>query len=205
VYDEIFAQTAISQPLGNLGYSLGVGTELQNYYTLLYFKLITTDELIVTWNLTQQLTDQSTLPVSGDSPNYTIGYLTRYENWPIAQRPQYYDPVLSIVGPVICVTPTPTPTQTTTPTPTITPNCQRNIVVSSLWNGATSINSNQLQLTETSETLQIQVNDVITDNNGATSFVGIVSSNGTYTNVFTGPGGGVAFACQFPLTFTGPC
>ena len=102
-------------------------------------------------------------------------------------------------------TPTPTPTQTPTPTPTITPNCQRNIVVPSLWNGVTSINSNQLQLTETSETLQIQVNDVITDNNGATSFVGIVSSDGTYTYVFTGPGGGVAFACQFPLTFTGPC
>jgi hypothetical protein len=102
-------------------------------------------------------------------------------------------------------TPTQTPTTTITPTPSFTPNCVRQIVVPTLWNGATSINSNTLQLTQTSETLQIQVNDVITDNIGATSFVGIVSSDGTYTYVFTGPGGGVAFPCQFPLTFSGAC
>ena len=102
-------------------------------------------------------------------------------------------------------TPTNTPTNTTTPTPSFTPNCVRQIVVPTLWNGATSINSNTLQLTQTSETLQIQVNDIITDNIGATSFVGIVSSDGTYTYVFTGPGGGVAFPCQFPLTFSGAC
>ena len=97
------------------------------------------------------------------------------------------------------------PTPTPTPTPTITPNCQRNIVVSTLWNGVTNINSNLLKLTQTSQTLQIQVNDTITDFNGSTSIVGIVSSDGTYTYVYTGPGGGVAFDCQFPLTFTGPC
>jgi hypothetical protein len=102
-------------------------------------------------------------------------------------------------------TQTQTPTTTITPTPTKTPNCVRQIVVPTLWNGATSINSNTLQLTQTSETLQIQVNDVITDNIGATSFVGIVSSDGTYTYVFTGPGGGVAFDCDFPLTFSGTC
>jgi hypothetical protein len=116
-----------------------------------------------------------------------------------------------------CVTPTPTNTQTPTntptisitpsitPTPSFTPNCVRQIVVPTLWNGATSINSNTLQLTQTSETLQIQVNDTITDFNGATSFVGIVSSDGTYTYVFTGPGGGLAFDCDFPLTFSGAC
>ena len=102
-------------------------------------------------------------------------------------------------------TPTNTPTNTTTPTPSFTPNCVRQIVVPTLWNGVTSSNSNTLQLTQTSETLQIQVNDIITDNIGATSFVGIVSSDGTYTYVFTGPGGGVAFPCQFPLTFSGAC
>jgi hypothetical protein len=99
----------------------------------------------------------------------------------------------------------PTPTPSPTPTLTLTPNCQRNIVIPTLWNGGTTINTNQLVLTQTSETLQIQVNDTITDNNGSTSFVGIVSSDGTYTYVFTGAGGGVAFDCQFPLTFTGPC
>jgi hypothetical protein len=108
-------------------------------------------------------------------------------------------------GPIPSPTPTPTQTETPTPTPTLTPNCVRQIVVPTLWDGGTSINSNQLKLTQTSETLQIQVNDTITDNIGATSSVGIVSSDGTYTYVFTGPGGGVAFDCQFPLTFTGPC
>jgi hypothetical protein len=107
--------------------------------------------------------------------------------------------------PTISITPSITPTTTITPTPSLTPNCVRQIVVPTLWNGATSINSNTLQLTQTSETLQIQVNDVITDNIGSTSFVGIVSSDGTYTYVFTGPGGSVAFPCQFPLTFSGTC
>jgi hypothetical protein len=121
-YDEVFQQTAISQPVGNQGYSLGVGTELQNLVTPLFWKLSDTDEVIVMWILTQQLTDQSTLPNPGDSPNGTIGYLTRYENWPVNDRPQFYDPVLSEVGPIICVTPTPTPTETSLPvTPTPTP------------------------------------------------------------------------------------
>jgi hypothetical protein len=107
--------------------------------------------------------------------------------------------------PTLTITPTITSSVTPTPTPSFTPNCERNIVVPTLWNGDTSINSNQLKLNQTSETLQIQVNDTITDNNGSTSFVGIVSSDGTYTYVFTGPGGGIAFDCEFPLTFTGPC
>jgi hypothetical protein len=115
--------------------------------------------------------------------------------------PQYEE----IPTPTPTITPSITPTTTITPTPSLTPNCVRQIVVPTLWNGATSINSNTLQLTQTSETLQIQVNDVITDNIGATSFVGIVSSDGTYTYVFTGPGGGVSFDCDFPLTFSGTC
>jgi hypothetical protein len=102
-------------------------------------------------------------------------------------------------------TPTETPTNTPTPTPTLTPNCVRQIVVPTLWNGVTNANTNVLQLTQTSETLQIQVNDVITDNIGATTFVWSVSSDGTYTYVNTGAGGGVAFLCQFPLTFSGSC
>ena len=101
----------------------------------------------------------------------------------------------------IPISSTPTPT----PTPTLTPNCVRNIVIPSLWNGGTSINSNSLQLTQTPETLQIQVNDVITDFNGSTSIVGLIFSDGTYTYVGTGPGGTIAFNCQFPLTFSGPC
>ena len=108
-------------------------------------------------------------------------------------------------GPTPTPTLTPTETPTNTPTPTKTPNCVRQIVVPTLWNGGTNANTNTLQLTQTSETLQIRVNDIITDNIGATSSVGIISSDGTYTYVFTGPGGGVAFDCQFPLTFSGSC
>ena len=101
--------------------------------------------------------------------------------------------------------PPPTPTPTITPTPTLTPNCIRNIVVPTLSDGSTIINTNLLQLTQTSETLQIQLNDTITDFNGSTSIVGLIGSDGTYTYVGTGPGGTIAFNCQFPLTFTGPC
>ena len=101
----------------------------------------------------------------------------------------------------IPISSTPTPT----PTPTLTPNCVRNIVVPSLWNGATSINSNSLQLIQTPETLQIQLNDTITDFNGSTSVVGLIFSDGTYTYVGTGPGRTIAFDCQFPLTFSGSC
>lgn len=107
--------------------------------------------------------------------------------------------------PTPTVTSSETPTPTVTPTPTKTPNCVIQIVVPTLWNGETTINSNQLKLTQTSETLQIQVGYTITDFNGATSIVGYVSSDGTYTYVGTGPGGGVAFNCQFPLTFSGSC
>jgi hypothetical protein len=118
-------------------------------------------------------------------------------------------PSIPTPTPTSSETPTPTPTNTetptSTPTPTQTPNCVRQIIVPTLWDGGTSINSNQLKLTQTSETLQIQVNDIITDNIGSTSSVGIVSSDGTYTYVFTGPGGSVAFDCQFPLTFSGNC
>ena len=120
-------------------------------------------------------------------------------------EPGYSDCVTSCYGPTPTPTPTPTNTETPTPTPTLTPNCVRQIVVPTLWNGATSINSNQLKLNQNSETLQIRVNDIITDNIGSTSFVGTVASDGTYTYVGTGPGGGVGFACQFPVTFSGSC
>ena len=126
--------------------------------------------------------------------------LTNILSWPVI--PPTPTPTQT---PTPTITPSETPTPTVTPTPTKTPNCVIQIVVPTLWNGATTINSNQLKLTQTSETLQIQVGYTITDFNGATSIVGYVSSDGTYTYVGTGPGGGVAFNCQFPLTFSGSC
>jgi hypothetical protein len=102
VYDDIFERTEATQPIGNVGYSLGVGTLLQDLFETLEFRL-NDEELIVTWQLTKQLTDQNDLPAGGDSPVGVIGYLTVYENWPIGNRPQYYDPVLNQLGPIICV------------------------------------------------------------------------------------------------------
>jgi len=81
----------------------------------------------------------------------------------------------------------------------------RQIIVPTLWDGNTVINTNLLQLTQTPNTLKIQLGDTITDNNSNTSVVGTLYSDGTYTYVGTGPGGGVAFNCKFPLTFSGPC
>ena len=146
----------------------------------------------------------------GGASGYFQGYIGLWKIW---EGPLSSSQVLinynNYLPRYVLPTPTPTPTITETPTPTVTPtktpNCVRQITVPTLWDGGTSINSNQLKLTQTSETLQIQVNDIITDNIGATSFVGIVSSDGTYTYVFTGPGGGVSFDCQFPLTFSGNC
>ena len=122
--------------------------------------------------------------------------LTDVRSWPTPPPPS--PSVTPSVTPTI--TPTNTVTPTITPTTSITPNCQRNIVVPTLWNGVTSINSNTLQLTQTSETLQIRVNDIITDNIGRTSFVGTISSNGTYTYLGTGPAGGGAFECLWSLS-----
>jgi len=77
------------------------------------------------------------------------------------------------------------------------------ITVATLYNGNTTINSNVLQLTKTADTLQITVGDIISDSDGgATSVVGIVNHDENYTYIFTGAGGGVAYECVFPLTFT---
>jgi hypothetical protein len=74
------------------------------------------------------------------------------------------------------------------------------VTVATLYNGATSINANNLQLTKTADTLQITVGDIISDSDGgATSTVVTVSSDENYTYVGTG---GLAYNAVFPLTFT---
>lgn len=77
------------------------------------------------------------------------------------------------------------------------------VTVATLYNGGTTINSNNLQLTKTSDTLQITVGDIISDSDGgATSVVGTVNHDDNYTYIGTGAGGGIAYNCVFPLTFT---
>lgn len=74
------------------------------------------------------------------------------------------------------------------------------VTVATAWDSATALNTNQIQLTQTTDTLQIAVGDIISDSDGgATSIVESISSDGTYTYVGTGS---FAYDCVFPLTFT---
>jgi hypothetical protein len=82
VYDDIYNSTAVSQPNGNPGYSLGVGTLLEDQGKELRFRL-TSGQVIIVWTLVKQLTPQTPppeniIPVPGDSPNETIGYITTF-------------------------------------------------------------------------------------------------------------------------------
>jgi hypothetical protein len=83
IYDDIFNSTAISQPINNAGYSLGVGTLLEDQGKELRFRL-TSGQVIIVWRLVKQLTPQTPapgniIPVPGNStPNETIGYITTF-------------------------------------------------------------------------------------------------------------------------------
>ena len=80
IYGDIFNNTAGSQPINNSGYSLGVGTLLEDLGKELRFRL-TNGNVIIVWRLVKQLTPQGTarvIPVPGDSPNGTIGFVTTY-------------------------------------------------------------------------------------------------------------------------------
>jgi len=80
VYGDIFNQTAISAPVGNVGFSLGVGTLLEDMGKELRFKL-DGGETVITWRLVRQLTPQkpsTILSSAGNSPNGTIGFVTTF-------------------------------------------------------------------------------------------------------------------------------
>ena len=80
IYDAIFNSTAASQPVGNPGYSLGVGSLVEDLGKELRFRL-TTGQVIIVWRLVRQLTPQlpaTVISVPGDSPNGTIGYITTF-------------------------------------------------------------------------------------------------------------------------------
>ena len=80
VYGDIFYNTALSQPIDNSGYSLGVGTLLEDMGKELRFK-IDGGETITVWRLVRQITPQNgshVIPAPGNSPNGTIGYVTTF-------------------------------------------------------------------------------------------------------------------------------
>jgi hypothetical protein len=80
-YDEVFNKTAISQPVGNVGYSLGVGTVTRAYGdNRLYLKL-NSGQTVVVWTLMTQITRQVDLPVGGNSPYGTVGWGLIYSDW----------------------------------------------------------------------------------------------------------------------------
>jgi len=80
-YDEVFNKTAISQPVGNVGYSLGVGTVTRAYGdNRLYLKL-NSGQTVVVWTLMTQITRQADLPSGGNSPDGMVGWGLIYSDW----------------------------------------------------------------------------------------------------------------------------
>ncbi len=80
-YNEMYAQTAVTQPLGNNGFSLGVGTIVTTRgNTRLKFKLQSGISIVEFMNMTQ-ITSQSSLPQGGNSPDGTVGWGPIYVDW----------------------------------------------------------------------------------------------------------------------------
>lgn len=80
VYGDIYNSTEVSQPVGNKGYSLGVGTLLEDQGKELRFRL-TSGQVVIVWRLVKQLTPQLpayVIPSPGNSPNETIGYVSTF-------------------------------------------------------------------------------------------------------------------------------
>ena len=77
LYNDIYLQTAISQPIGNQGFTLGVGTTCQNFGKTIFWQC-PSGNTVIQWQLVQQITPQSItyIPVPGNSPNDTVGYIT---------------------------------------------------------------------------------------------------------------------------------
>ena len=87
LYGQVFDQTAISQPVGNTGFSLGAGTQLDDLGKEIVWQ-IPGGVNVIRWRLMRQLTPQlpaTVIPAPGNSPVGTIGYGTvwvAYSNYP---------------------------------------------------------------------------------------------------------------------------
>lgn len=81
IYVAIYNQTTISQPIGNVGFSVGVGTLLQDMGREIRFRL-SGGQVVIVWRLVKQLTRQGNPPLAfgvfGDSPNETIGFVPTF-------------------------------------------------------------------------------------------------------------------------------
>ena len=80
-YYEVWARTAVTQPVGNLGYTMGVGTKCSGSVNEIYLDLANGTR-IITWQLMTQLTPQSANAPEwiGNSPQGTVGYGAIYSD-----------------------------------------------------------------------------------------------------------------------------
>ncbi len=80
VYTDIYNRTTVSQPVGNVGFTLGAGTLLEDMGREIKF-CITGGEVVLIWRLVKQLTPQQpsmVIPTPGNSPNGTIGFVATF-------------------------------------------------------------------------------------------------------------------------------
>jgi hypothetical protein len=90
IYYSIWYLTSLANPGSNPGFSLGVGTLLQDYGSEIYLR--TEDgTFFIHWRNVKQLTDQTTLPVGGNSSNDTIGFVTVNTSYGNDSLGPYYD------------------------------------------------------------------------------------------------------------------
>jgi hypothetical protein len=82
-YEQVVNKTTISQPVGNVGYSLGVGTLTRAYGDKRLYLKLNSGQIVVVWTLMTQITRQADLPVGvgGDSPDGTVGWGLIYSDW----------------------------------------------------------------------------------------------------------------------------
>lgn len=80
-FGEVYTLTTVSQPVGNQGFSCGVGTRTRARRQDKLILQLNSGVKIVEWALMTQLTSQSSLPVGGNSPDGTVGWSNIYCDW----------------------------------------------------------------------------------------------------------------------------
>lgn len=84
LYYDIYYQTTISQPVGNVGFSCNAGTLLEDMGENMQF-VLSNGTVVVKWRLVKQITPQVNPPLSspGDSPVGTVGFVTVFNAYGI--------------------------------------------------------------------------------------------------------------------------
>jgi hypothetical protein len=82
-YGDLVSASEQTQPIGNTGYSLGVGTRLLGSADEIYLEIAGAhgNQRVVTFQLMTQITRQADLPSGGNSPDGTVAYGAIYVDW----------------------------------------------------------------------------------------------------------------------------